>query len=74
MEEKILLTKQTMVDIAEVIREKLNTESKYKPSEMPDAIKSMSGTGGGTVGSITRLQMAIVTGLTSEVTVEPVTE
>lgn len=59
----VLIEKQTMADIADAIREKLNTEATYKPSEMPDAIKSMSGTGGGTAGAPLK-----ATGLISEFT------
>lgn len=38
MEEKILLTKQTMVDIAEAIREKTNKETQLMAGDIPQAI------------------------------------
>lgn len=40
---KVLITDTTMTDIADAIREKLGTSDTMLPSEMPDAIGSISG-------------------------------
>ena len=61
-----------LTNVADAIREKNGGSDKIKIDDMPDAIRNISS--GGTTGSITKLQMAKITGLTSEVTVEPVTE
>lgn len=38
---KVKIKEETMADIADVIRAKLNTEQKYKPSEMAEAVFSI---------------------------------
>lgn len=43
----LLIQSATLVDIGDAIREKLNTETQYSPSEMPDAIRSIQGRGAG---------------------------
>ena len=40
--EKVLVSKTNLTNIADAIREKLNTDDTYKPSEMSDAIRSLS--------------------------------
>lgn len=37
----VLIQQDTMISIANSIREKLNTNTVYKPSDMPVAIKSI---------------------------------
>ena len=51
---KVAITEQYLTDIADAIREKTGLTTTYKPSEMADAISSISG-GGGIIptGSIT---------------------
>lgn len=44
---KVMITEQYLTDIADAIREKLETQDEYKPSEMAEAILSISGGGGG---------------------------
>ena len=44
---KALITEQYLTDIADAIRGKLGVQTQYKPSEMADAIESISGGGGG---------------------------
>lgn len=45
---KVLITEEYLLDIADAIREKLETQNEYKPSEMAEAILSISGGGGDT--------------------------
>lgn len=40
---KVMITEQYLTDIADAIREKLETQDEYKPSEMAEAILSISG-------------------------------
>lgn len=40
---RVVVNDAYLTDIADAIREKLNTEDTYKPSEMADAIESISG-------------------------------
>lgn len=44
---KVLISESILTAIAEAIREKLSTTDTYKPSEMADAVESISGGGGG---------------------------
>ena len=41
----VFIHEQYLTDIADAIRSKLDTEDTYKPSEMADAIDSISGGG-----------------------------
>lgn len=44
---KVLISESILTAIADAIREKLSTTDTYKPSEMADAVESISGGGGG---------------------------
>ena len=52
----VFIHEQYLTDIADAIRSKLDTEDTYKPSEMADAIDSISGGGGSTLGTKTITQ------------------
>ena len=41
----VILNEQSLYDIGDAIREKLEVSTEYKPSEMPAAIRSISGGG-----------------------------
>lgn len=47
----VLIKSESMTNIANAIREKLNTSDTYLPSEMPDAILSIEGGGGGSASA-----------------------
>lgn len=47
----VLVNDLYLSDIADAIREKLNVETTYKPSEMANAIESISGGGGSSLGT-----------------------
>ena len=55
----VTVSDSTLTDIADAIRTKLDTEDTYKPSEMADAIESISGGGGSTLGTKTITQNGI---------------
>lgn len=40
-DDKILVKRATMQAIADVIRENLNSDDKYKPSDMPDGVREV---------------------------------
>lgn len=42
---KVLISESILTAIADAIREKLSTTDTYKPSEMADAVESISGGG-----------------------------
>lgn len=46
---EVLVQDSSLQDIADAIREKNGTETTYKPSEMGDAVREISGGGGGGV-------------------------
>lgn len=52
----VLLDEQNLYDIADAIREKLGVQTEYLPSEMPEAIMSIIGGGGGDVTLLTRAE------------------
>lgn len=43
---KVLISESILTAIADAIREKLSTTDTYKPSEMAEAVESISGGGG----------------------------
>lgn len=51
-EDKVVITEQYLTDIADAIRSKLNTTTKYKPPQMAGAISAISG--GGVMYSIAK--------------------
>lgn len=50
---KVIVNKDSLTDIGEAIREKNGEDTKYKPSEMGEAIRNISGGGNGSTAKIT---------------------
>jgi hypothetical protein len=63
---KVICTKEKIDDIADAIRSKLSSQDTYTLDDMPDAIESISGGGGGTTATsidiVTELPQTLVEG------------